>query len=221
MEQERKSHFVSWCATDVQARLSKIWQKRKKFTLLSIYWGFKKILNTFYHFSRLDLYFPDLFQVWKNCWANLKTSSRIQDSVRTVRYGSDRPGSLQWLYLHVNLVLTRNWNPYPVGQITPVVPSLGEALSAPPIQWNPGEQSFVQISFPSPAQYLPAGQLVQSLTFLPCVLLLNVPKRKNEEQDFFQTWWYTTASFANSFKISDQDQLILALKCMNSGFLKT
>ena len=42
----------------------------------------KKILKTFYHFSKLYFHFPDFFQVWKIAEANFKTFSRIQDSVR-------------------------------------------------------------------------------------------------------------------------------------------
>ena len=66
---------------------------------------------------------------------------------------------------------------HPKGQMTPVIPSLGEGLSARPMQWNPSVQSFVHTSLPSPSQYFPGGQWVQSLMLSPWVLLLNVPEK--------------------------------------------
>ena len=37
----------------------------------------KKKIKTFYHFKRLDLYFPDFFSGLENCWANVKTFLRL------------------------------------------------------------------------------------------------------------------------------------------------
>ena len=44
----------------------------------------KKKMKTFYHFTKLYFCFPDFFSGLENCWANFKTFSRIQDSVRTL-----------------------------------------------------------------------------------------------------------------------------------------
>ena len=59
-----------------------IWPKWKKIYLYIV--ALKKNW-TLYHFSRLDLYFPDFFQVWKFLG---KLISRIQDSIQTL--------SLEW-----------------------------------------------------------------------------------------------------------------------------
>ena len=67
---------------DMQARLNKIWQTRKKFHLWRTCCTFQK-KKTFTIFSRLSLYFP-AFSMSGNCWANFKTFSTIQDTERTL-----------------------------------------------------------------------------------------------------------------------------------------
>ena len=66
----------TWCAANVRARLKKIWPKRKRFTYKALV-AFKKKIKTFYHFTRLNLYFPDFFSGLENCWANVKTFLRL------------------------------------------------------------------------------------------------------------------------------------------------
>ena len=44
----------------------------------------KKKFKTFYHFFKTLPLFSRLFPGLKNCWANFKTFSRIQDCVRTL-----------------------------------------------------------------------------------------------------------------------------------------
>ena len=70
----------------MQARLNKIWQTRKKnFTCESLVVAFKKKKKEdFYHFFKTLPLFSRLFPCLENCWANFKTFSRIQDTVRTL-----------------------------------------------------------------------------------------------------------------------------------------
>ena len=55
-------------------------QHKKKFTCKALIVTFKKKNQDFVPLSRLYLYFTNL----ENCWGNLKTFSRFEDSVRTL-----------------------------------------------------------------------------------------------------------------------------------------
>ena len=82
--QEQK--FFLRCAANVRARLD--WlrsdQNKTKFTNKAHAVALQKEkLQTFYHFSRLCLCFPDFFQVWKIA-GQISRLSRIQDSVWTL-----------------------------------------------------------------------------------------------------------------------------------------
>ena len=58
---------------------------KKKFTCKALIVTFQKTQEFLTFFSRLYLYFPDFFQVWKIVGQNnFRTFSRIQDSVQTL-----------------------------------------------------------------------------------------------------------------------------------------
>ena len=79
-----------WCATSIRARLNKIWTKRKKLTYKVLVVALKKKLKTFYHFFQTLSLFSRLFPGLESCWANFKTFSRIQESMRTLNLGREK-----------------------------------------------------------------------------------------------------------------------------------
>ena len=79
-------------------------------------------------------------------------------------------------WLNTDFGINNIQQPHPLGQIIPVTPSLGDTLSARPMQKNPAVHSSVQKLFPSPSQYLPTGQSVHSSTLRLCILSLKVPE---------------------------------------------
>ena len=69
-------------AINIRARLNKIWPKRKKNSVLVVALKKKN--------SRFLVIFSRLFPGLESCWANFKTFSRIQDSVRTLNLGREK-----------------------------------------------------------------------------------------------------------------------------------
>ena len=69
-------------ATNIRARLNKIWPKRKTFHSSStICYSFeKKTQDFFYYFFRLHLHVRDFFQVWKisENWCSVRSLSVVQ-----------------------------------------------------------------------------------------------------------------------------------------------
>ena len=79
-----RTKLLLWCGANIRARLNKIWPKRNKFTYEALSVALDKKRKSFYHFSHSLSLFSRLFPGLENCWANFKTFSRIQDSVRTL-----------------------------------------------------------------------------------------------------------------------------------------
>ena len=93
----------SWCTPNLPPKLNKIWLRQTNKKTYRVLVAFKKNkLTTFYHFSRLYLYFTDFFRVWKiarqisRLFKEFKTLCEPRSELFRTVIHNNNPGQNSW-----------------------------------------------------------------------------------------------------------------------------